>query len=125
MTQKQEAGSPEVLTIPDALTIATRESARVYGQGDELGMIEPGALADVILVNLSGLHHQPLHSITANLVYSAMASDVQTVMVDGQVIMRDRQLLTLDESEIVEQVKTSMTRLAQRVPNKRIQTYNP
>jgi 5-methylthioadenosine/S-adenosylhomocysteine deaminase len=54
-----------------------------------------------------------------------MASDVQTVIVDGQVIMRDRELLTLDESEIVEQVKASMTRLAQRVPNKRIQTYNP
>jgi 5-methylthioadenosine/S-adenosylhomocysteine deaminase len=125
MTQKQEQHSPEVLTIPEALYIATRESARVYGQPDELGVLEPGALADVILVDLSGLHHQPLHSITTSLVYSAMASDVQTVICDGQIIMRERKLLTLNEGEIVEQVKASMERLARRVPNQRIQVYNP
>ncbi len=125
MGQKHAAGTPEVLTIPEALTIATRESAKVYGQPDDLGVVEAGKLADIILINLNGLHHQPLHSITTSLVYNAMASDVQTVIVDGQIIMRDRNLLTLDEAEIVEQVKASMGRLAQRVPNQRIQVYNP
>jgi 5-methylthioadenosine/S-adenosylhomocysteine deaminase len=54
-----------------------------------------------------------------------MASDVQTVIIDGQVVMRDRQLLTLDEAEIVSKVKANMARLAKRTPNKRIQVYNP
>jgi 5-methylthioadenosine/S-adenosylhomocysteine deaminase len=125
MTQKQAAGSPEVMPIPEALFIATRESARVFGLADELGALEPGYLADLILVDLNGLHHQPLHSITASLVYNTLSSDVQTVIVDGQVIMRDRKLLTLDEGQIVEQVRDSMARLAQRVPAQRIQVYNP
>jgi 5-methylthioadenosine/S-adenosylhomocysteine deaminase len=125
MTQKQEQHSPEVMTIPEALLIATRKSARVYGQPDDLGALEPGALADVILLDLNGLHHQPLHSVTASLVYNTLSSDVQTVICDGQILMRDRKLLTLNEHEIVEQVKASMERLSQRVPNQRIQVYNP
>jgi len=74
---------------------------------------------------VSGAHVQPLHSITASLVYATHASDVQTVIVDGKVIMRDRQLLTLNKAEIIEQVRRAMERLAQRVPDKRIQVYNP
>jgi 5-methylthioadenosine/S-adenosylhomocysteine deaminase len=91
----------------------------------DLGALEPGFLADIILVDLSGLHHQPLHSITASLVYNARASDVKTVIVDGKVIMRDRELLTLNPGELVAQVNASMNRLAQRIPAKRIQVYNP
>jgi 5-methylthioadenosine/S-adenosylhomocysteine deaminase len=125
MMQKDRAATPEVLTIPEALTIATRESARVIGQGDELGAVEPGYLADLILLDLNGLHHQPLHSISASLVYNVMPADVRTVIVNGRVIMRDRQLLTLDEAEIVRQVNASMERLARRVPDQRIQVYNP
>jgi 5-methylthioadenosine/S-adenosylhomocysteine deaminase len=74
---------------------------------------------------MSGSHCQPLHSLTASLVYNIRASDVQTVLVDGQIIMRDRQLLTLDKAQIIKEVNRSMNRLAQRVPEKRIQVYNP
>jgi 5-methylthioadenosine/S-adenosylhomocysteine deaminase len=124
MLQKDRRQSPEVMPIPDALFIATRESARVLGY-DDLGALEAGFLADIILVDLSGLHHQPLHSVTASLVYNARATDVKTVIVDGNVIMRDREMLTLNPGEIVSQVNASMSRLAQRVPAKRIQVYNP
>lgn len=125
LTQKQEAGSPEMMTIPQNLFIATRMSARVIGQARELGSVEPGYLADLILVDLSGVHHQPLHSVTASLVFNTAASDVNTVICDGQIVMRERKLLTLDEDDIVAQVNAGMERLAQRVPNKRIQVYNP
>lgn len=125
LTQKQEAGSPEVLTIPEALEIATRGSAQTLGMADQIGTLEAGKLADVILLDMSGLHHQPLHSISASLVYNTLSTDVQTVICDGQIIMRDRQLLTLDETEIVTQVRANMERLSQRVPSKRIQVYNP
>jgi 5-methylthioadenosine/S-adenosylhomocysteine deaminase len=125
MTQKHANASPEALPIPEALYIATRESARVFGLPDDLGMIEPGALADVILVDLTGLHHQPLHSISASLVYNTMAADVRTTICNGQVLMRERKLLTLDEAEIVARVSENMSRLSQRIPAKRIQVYNP
>lgn len=125
MTQKQARGAPEVMPLAEVLEIATRGSARVIGLGDRIGAVEPGFLADLILVDMSGTHLQPLHSVTAGLVYAARASDVRTVVVDGRVIMRDRQLLTLDKKEIVEQVGRSMERLAQRVPGRRIQVYNP
>lgn len=125
MTQKHANASPEALPIPEALYIATRESARVFGLPDDLGVIEPGALADVILVDLNGLHHQPLHSITASLVYNTQSADVRTTICNGQILMRDRKLLTLDEAEIVARVSENMSRLAQRVPAKRIQVYNP
>jgi len=125
MTQKQAQDSPEVMTIPDVLHIATRGSAQVIGLADQIGALEPGYLADLILVDVSGAHVQPLHSITASLVYATHASDVQTVIVDGKVIMRDRQLVTLNKAEIIEQVRRAMERLAQRVPDKRIQVYNP
>jgi 5-methylthioadenosine/S-adenosylhomocysteine deaminase len=125
MLQKDRHGSPEVMSIPEALFIATRGSADVMGMADQIGSLEPGYLADIILVDLSGMHHQPLHSITASLVYNTCASDVQTVIVDGKVVMKDRELLTLDKVEIVAQVQRSMERLAQRQPNRRIQVYNP
>ncbi|MBE7471984.1 MAG: amidohydrolase [Anaerolineales bacterium] len=125
MLQKHEARNPEVMTIRQALQMATRDSAAVVGLADKIGQLSPGCLADVILVDLSGAHHQPLHSLTASLVYNTRASDVQTVIVNGQLIMRDRQILTLDKAEIVRQVNRSMERLSQRVLGKRIQVYNP
>ncbi|MFN8374773.1 MAG: amidohydrolase [Anaerolineae bacterium] len=125
MLQKDRHNVPEVMTIPEALHVATRSSAKVLGQEHELGALEAGYLADIILVDLEGMHHQPLHSISASLVYNTRASDVQTVICNGQVIMRDRQLLTLDKAEIAAHVREGMERLAQRVPNKRIQVYNP
>lgn len=125
MLQKHEARNPEVMTIRQSLQMATRDSAAVIGLGDKIGQLSPGYLADVILVDLSGAHHQPLHSLTASLVYNTRASDVQTVIVNGQIIMRDRQILTLDKAEIIRQVNRSMERLSQRVPGKRIQVYNP
>jgi 5-methylthioadenosine/S-adenosylhomocysteine deaminase len=125
MTQKDRAGTPEVMPIPEALYIATRESARVIGMAEELGGIEPGYLADLILLDLNGMHHQPLHSVSASLVYNTEIHDVHTVIVDGQIIMRNRELLTIDTDEAVAQARASMERLAQRQPNRRIQTYNP
>lgn len=125
LTAKHEAGDSRVLPVGQALTIATRESARVFGLPDDLGHLAPGSLADLILVDLSGSHNQPVHDPAANLVYSVRASDVQTVICDGKVLMRNRELLTLDLEEIAARVGESMARLSQRVPESRIQQYLP
>ena len=105
--------------------MATRESARVYGQADELGELAVGKLADIILVDLSGTHHYPLNSVTASLVYNARASDVRTVICDGRVIMREREHLTLNADEIRANITPRMGRLRRRENAGNIQTYNP
>jgi len=125
LMQKQQANDPEAMPIAEALSIALHGSARAVNLADRIGQLAPGYLADIILVDLNGAHHQPLHSITASLVYNTRASDVQTVLVNGRVIMQDRQLLTLDKPEIMRQVNQNMQRLSQRVPGNRIQVYNP
>lgn len=125
MLQKHEARDPEVMPMAQALQIAFRDSAAVLGLEESLGKLAPGFLADIVLLDLSGAHHQPLHSVTASLVYHARASDVDTVIVDGQLLMQGRRLLTLDKERIVEEVRQNMARLAQRVPERRIQVYRP
>ncbi len=124
LTQKNRTGIAETMPIPEALAIATHGSARVYGQPDELGAVEAGYLADLILIALNGTHHQPLYNVPASLVYNLQAPDVRTVIIDGQVVMRDRQLLTIDKAEVFAQVRARMERLSQLDPAKRIQTYD-
>jgi 5-methylthioadenosine/S-adenosylhomocysteine deaminase len=113
------------MTVGETLTVATRDSARVYGLPGDIGRLAPGFLADIVLIDMSGAHNQPPHDPAANLVYSTRASDVRTVICDGKVLMRDRELLTLDLEEITARVGESMTRLSRRVPNSRIQLYRP
>lgn len=123
LLQKHEARNPEVMPLAEALAIAWPGSARAVGLRDRIGRLAPGYYADLILVDLSGAHHQPLHSVTSSLVYNTRATDVQTVIVNGRILMRDRQLLTLDRAEIMAQARNSMERLAQRVPGRQIQVY--
>lgn len=125
LTQKQQAGNPETMTIDEALAIAFHGSAATVGLAGSIGELKPGYLADIVLLDLNGAHQQPLHNIPANLVYSTRASDVQTVIVNGNVIMQDCRLLTLDKTEIIRQVNKTMARLAQRIPGRKIQDYNP
>jgi 5-methylthioadenosine/S-adenosylhomocysteine deaminase len=124
LTQKERAGLGEAMPIAEALAIATHGSAKVYGQPDDLGAVEPGRLADLILIDLDGTHHQPLYNVGASLVYNLQAPDVRTVIIDGQVVMRDRQLLTIDKTEVIAQVRARMERLSYLDPAKRIQTYD-
>jgi 5-methylthioadenosine/S-adenosylhomocysteine deaminase len=124
LMQKYSHGDAEVMTMAEALGVATRSSACTLGMANN-GALEAGFLADIILVDLSGMHHQPLYSVTASLVYNMRGDDVKTVIVDGKVIMKDRVLLTLDEGEIVAQAKSRMARLSRRDPSLRLQTYAP
>ncbi|KYC35469.1 hypothetical protein WA1_06490 [Scytonema hofmannii PCC 7110] len=113
LSQKSRQGIPQVLPVPEALYIATRESARVFGMGEQIGILAPGYLADLILIDLTGVHHQPNHNIPANLVYSMHSRDVNTVIVDGKIIMRERQILTVDKTEVISQVQAIVKRFTQ------------
>ncbi len=123
LVQKSAENDPAWLTSRQALDHATTQSARAVGLGDEIGALAPGRRADLILVDLTGPHTQPLHDIAATLVHSARSADVTTTVVDGRVLMRDRRLLTLDVPEIVAELGAELPALTERRKGRRIQDY--
>ncbi|MFK7802549.1 MAG: amidohydrolase [Anaerolineae bacterium] len=125
LMQKWIPSDSEKMPIGEALNIAFKGGAAVLGMEQSLGQVEEGFLADLMLVDLSGIHHQPLHNPAASLVFNVQPTDVQTVFCNGEVLMQDRQHKTLDKAHIIKQVNMSMQRLAKRVPDRRIQVYNP
>ena len=105
----------EVLPAQRALRLATIDGARALGLEQEIGSLETGKRADIILINLDRLHSTPRPTdIASAIVYSAQPSDVQTVIIDGQVVMRDRELLTLNEREIIEEANRESKLLQER-----------
>lgn len=97
---------PTVLDARQALALATREGARALGMEDEIGSIEVGKRADLILVSTDGFHQQPQPAAVnpySLLVYASRASDVDTVLVDGRVVVRGGRVLTLDPDEVLAQ----------------------
>ncbi|MFF4254528.1 amidohydrolase [Streptomyces sp. NPDC001663] len=123
LIQKSTTGDPRWLTSRQALHHATLQSARAVGLGDALGALRPGRRADIILVDLTGPHTQPVHDLAATLVHSARSSDVRTTIVDGRVLMRDRELLTLDVPAVVRELGERMPALLDRSHGRRIQDY--
>ncbi|HET8785065.1 MAG TPA: amidohydrolase [Candidatus Limnocylindrales bacterium] len=124
LIQKSTTGDPRWLTSRQALHHATLQSARAVGLGKEIGSLAPGRRADIILVDLSGPHTQPIHDLAATLVHSAKSSDVRTTIVDGRVLMRDRELLTIDVEAVVAAMGERMPALLDRSHGKRIQDYD-
>ncbi len=93
---------PEVLPAKQALRIATIEGARALGLEKEIGSLEASKRADVIVVNLNSLQSTPhTKDLVSALVYSGQTSDVQSVVIDGQLVMRDGKLLTVDEEKAI------------------------
>ncbi|MGW4868689.1 amidohydrolase [Streptomyces chartreusis] len=124
LVQKSTTGDPRWLTARQALHHATLQSARAVGLGDRLGTLAPGRRADIVLVDLSGPHTQPVHDLAATLVHSARSSDVRTTVVDGRILMRDRELLTIDVPSVVRELGERMPALLDRGHGRRIQDYD-
>jgi 5-methylthioadenosine/S-adenosylhomocysteine deaminase len=92
---------PEVLEANRVFRMGTIDGARALGLEAEIGSLEVGKRADVAVVKLNQVHTSPEAEVVSSLVYAAEASDVQSVVIDGRLVMHDRQLLTLDESDVV------------------------
>ncbi|MBL8204452.1 MAG: 5'-deoxyadenosine deaminase [Blastocatellia bacterium] len=105
LLQKVRCG-PQAVPALTALRMATIEGAKALGLSDEIGSIEIGKKADLILLNLNQLHSSPQPDLVSTIVYSAQASDVETVLIDGQIVMRDRHLQTLNEADIIARTQT-------------------
>ncbi len=110
---KEFSGDPKVLTAREALTLATSGGARALHLEREIGSLEAGRRADLIIVDLDSLHQTPRYNIYSHLVYATKAADVRTVVIEGRVVMRDRRLLTLDEETIKRAARAYRVRISQ------------
>jgi len=103
---------------PDVLAMATRNGAAALGH--QTGQLAPGRKADVILVDTRNVMFTPLvpgnaEQLYSHLVFAANGSAVDTTIVDGQVLMRKRELLTMDEPEILRQANAAFQRVLARI----------
>ncbi len=94
---------PFAITAKDALDMATKEGAKCLGY-DDLGELAEGNLADIILVDRSGLHWQPTLDSVSLSVYAANSMDVDTVLINGRVVMRKKELTTIDTEKLAAEV---------------------
>jgi len=114
LLQKAQHG-PEVLPAARMLRIATIDGARALGLAEEIGSLEVDKRADLIVVDLNNLHAAPETEVISSLVYSAQASDVRTTVIDGRIVMRDRELTTMNEADVMAEANREAASLKQRV----------
>jgi 5-methylthioadenosine/S-adenosylhomocysteine deaminase len=100
--QKVTAMNPEVLPASAALEMATIRGARALGMEKEIGSLEVGKLADMILVNVTHPNGVPMYDPISQMVYALKADDVTDVMVNGKPVVRNGKILTLNEAEILQ-----------------------
>ncbi|MCL7453302.1 MAG: amidohydrolase [Anaerolineae bacterium] len=103
-----------VLLPEDVLWMACRGGAAAFGQAGLIGSLQAGKKADVVLVDLDTPRAMPVHRIPSALVYNASAGEVDTVIVDGRILMRDRQILCVDEKALLAEARAACARLFER-----------
>jgi len=97
---KQRDNDPTVMPARDVVRMATIEGAAAIGADKQIGSLEPGKQADLIVLDLSGPLYEPVHNIYSHLVYVAHGEAVTGTMVAGRWLMKDRRLLTLDPKRL-------------------------
>jgi 5-methylthioadenosine/S-adenosylhomocysteine deaminase len=95
------SGDPRAIPAPIAIEMATIDGARAMGMDREIGSLEPGKRADVIVVSMKAARQTPLYDAQSHIVYVTRGDDVQTTIVNGRVLMRDRRVLTLDRERVL------------------------
>ncbi len=111
LMQKLHYGDPAVESAYRFLQMATIDSARLLQLDHEVGTIEAGKKADLILIDLNKPHLQPLHHVISAIAYAVNGADVHTTIVNGQILMDNRELLTLDEQQVLKEGSTRSKRL--------------
>jgi 5-methylthioadenosine/S-adenosylhomocysteine deaminase len=102
---KLNSGDPRAIPAATALEMATINGARALGLEKQIGSLEAGKRADLISVSMVGARQTPLYNAISHLVYVSRGADVQTTVVNGRVLMRDRKVLTLNESAVLQEAR--------------------
>ncbi|WNB92257.1 amidohydrolase [Bacillus sp. NEB1478] len=112
--QKLKYEDAASLSAHDVLTMATQNGADILGIGEDVGSLTIGKKADIILIDMNKLHLTPSHEPVNLLVYSATGQDVDTVIIDGKIVMRGRELTTIDEEKVMAEAKERTKQLLAR-----------
>ena len=115
LLHKLVSNDPRTLPAADVLAMATREGARAIGMDREIGSLEPGKRADLILVGMSSARQTPMYDPLSHLVYASRGDDVRTTIVNGKVLMRERKVLTLQEPAILAEARRIAVQVAKAV----------
>ena len=111
---RQRAGTRLAIGPETVLEMATLNGARALGLGDSLGSLEPNKKADFITIDTDAPHLQPVWNPVATTVFAAQGSDVDTVVINGRVVMRNRVVLTMDEAAVLDDVRGRFRAVADR-----------
>ena len=111
LLQKVNSMNPCVLTAYQVLQMATVNGAKAIGKEGELGILQEGALADIILVDFEKPHLYPHTNLISELVYSCHASDVDTVIVNGEIVVENRKCTTMDETKVCTDAQNTIEKL--------------
>ena len=112
LLQKVTQMNPEVLPATTVLRMATTNAAKIIGLDEKVGKLEIGMDADIIQVAFDDVHHQPNYDIASHLVYVTDEQDVETVIVNGKLLMHKDQFFTLDTEKISKEVAIMSTKIA-------------
>lgn len=112
LLHKATTGDPTAISAQQALLMATREGARALNLDHQIGTLETGKIADIVLVDFDKPHLTPRHNVVSHLVYAAKAADVDTVLVNGKVLLRGGQFTTLDVVQISAEANSRAQKLA-------------
>ncbi|MDW8359135.1 MAG: amidohydrolase family protein, partial [Candidatus Caldarchaeum sp.] len=115
LLQKVRTLDPSALSAWDVLEMATRNGARAMGKLNMLGSLEPGKKADIVVVSLKRPSVTPVSNPLSLLIYSASGEDVRDVMIDGKFVVRNKQVLTLDEEDVLKKANKQLERLLAKV----------
>ncbi len=111
---KVRLSDPLTMPAQRILEMATLGGARALGMEDKLGSLEAGKLADIVLVNLDSVHMIPNNNYVSDLVYAGCGHEVDTVIIDGKIVMENRRVNTLDEQEIVQKARERASAVIKR-----------
>ena len=96
---------PTVMDAQTVVRMATIEGAKALGMEKKIGSLEVGKKADIIIIGLNKPHLTPIYSEYSHLVYAMSGADVDTVLINGKIVMENRQLLTINEEEVMQKVR--------------------
>jgi 5-methylthioadenosine/S-adenosylhomocysteine deaminase len=121
LLQKVDRMNPEVMSATTVLTMATRGGATAIGLGDVVGSLEVGKRADLIQVAFDDVHHVPTYDVISHLVWVTDEQDVTSVVIDGKVLMKEQEMLTIDTNRVAAEANALAARI-QAALNERNQT---
>jgi 5-methylthioadenosine/S-adenosylhomocysteine deaminase len=115
LLQKLATKDPRTLPAAEVIAMATIEGARAIGLDQQIGSLEPGKRADLIIVGMHAARQTPMYDPLSHLVYTTRGDDVRTTVVNGTVLMREKQVLTLDEAAVLAEARTLASQVRKAV----------